>query len=95
MRGTLGCTGQCGSCPAARNAPAGVSGLGAFYESWPAPFNDPYVLIIIAVVAVIYLTRGGRKASGFFGARRDAKRASRLRLARAEAALKEAQIQAA
>lgn len=90
LRG-LGCTGQCGQCPAARPA-AGVRGLGAFYDTWPAPFNSPMVLIAIVVVAVI-LFGGGLS---IFGKRKNRSgRNSRLRLARAKSELERAQILAA
>jgi hypothetical protein len=80
MRG-LACPGNCNGC-AGRPA-AGVRGLGAFYDSFPAPFNDPIVLAVIAVVAFLIFGGGfklfsGRKSSG-------SGRRAKLRLIQAQA----------
>jgi hypothetical protein len=87
LRG-LGCSGKCDQCSA--RGLAGGRGLGAFYDSFPAPFNSPIVLIAIAVVVLIVFGGGlklfgGRKGGG------NAKRA-RLRLIQAQAAEKRAQL---
>lgn len=77
LRG-LACTGNCGQCSAARPS----AGMGALWDGWPAPFNNPLVLAAIAVAILMFLG-GGLKLFGgkSGGGRRNAK----LRLIRAKA----------
>lgn len=76
----LACAGNCGNCPAARPA---STGMGAFYDDFPAPFNNPLILAAIAVVVLLVFGGGlklfGGRSSG--GGRRRAK----LRLIQAKA----------
>jgi hypothetical protein len=92
MRG-LGCpnSGNCTQCPNAAR-PAGMSGLGAFYDSWPAPFNNPLVLLAAAAVALLLLGGGlsfSRRGKGGSGRR------NKLRLVQAKADLERAKLLAA
>lgn len=75
----LACTGNCGSCPG--NRPAST-GMGAFYDSFPSPFNNPIVLAAIAV-ALLLVFGGGLKLFG--GGKSGGRRNAKLRLIRAKA----------
>jgi hypothetical protein len=90
MRG-LGCAGNCAACPANTVRPTRpTGGMGAFYDTWPAPLNNP--LILLAIAAAVLLIFGGglgimkRKKGSNAGQR------NRLRLAQAKADLERAQI---
>lgn len=83
----LACAGNCATCPG-RSTLAGGRGLGAFYETWPAPFNNPMVLAAIAV-AVLLMLGGG---ASLFGGKRSGRRAAKLRLIQARAAEKRAEL---
>jgi hypothetical protein len=84
----VACAGNC-NCPG--QSLAGGRGMGAFYETWPAPLNNPLVLAAIAV-AVLLMFGGGLK---IFGGRSSSGRRAKLRLIRAEADQRAAKLLAA
>lgn len=87
----VGCAGNCSGCPG-RATLAGGRGLGAFYDNFPAPLNNPLVLAAIAV-AVLMLFGGGLKLFG--GSKASGKRRAKLRLIQAQAAEQRAKLLAA
>lgn len=84
----LGCSGNCNGCPG-RSTLAGGRGLGAFYDSFPAPFNNPLVLAAVAV-AVLMIFGGGLKLFG--GSGKSGKRRARLSVIKHQAELDRAKL---
>lgn len=84
----LACPGSCATCPGRTPTLAGGRGLGAFYDTWPAPLNNPLILAALAV-AVLLMFGGG---FSLFGGKRSGRRNAKLRLIQARAAEKRAEL---
>lgn len=86
----LACPGNCASCTG-RPGLAGNRGMGAFYDAWPSPLNNPLVLAAIALVALMVF--GGFSFKQFLsGGRKGSARRAKLRLIRADAEQQRAKV---